>query len=193
MKKVIVALAAVAMVGVATADIYVAPSVGFGIYGDGNNGGIIDNNAGVEVVLQIIDGGGDGVSAVTFDLAGNPVAGGNDSIIGFLVSAATGGGDYADYGALIAGEIGGNGTPWSADTWVAISGIVDGRSAWLAPIAITDGNYSDPKTLPEVLVVDGGVGATANTIVTVIPEPATIGLMGIAGLGMFLARKKVRA
>mgnify|MGYP003573283988 CR=1 FL=1 len=26
-----------------------------------------------------------------------------------------------------------------------------------------------------------------------IPEPATIGLMGIAGLGMFLARKKVRA
>lgn len=27
---------------------------------------------------------------------------------------------------------------------------------------------------------------------TVIPEPATIGLMGIAGLGMFLARRKAR-
>ncbi|MDF7825020.1 PEP-CTERM sorting domain-containing protein, partial [Pontiellaceae bacterium B12227] len=28
--------------------------------------------------------------------------------------------------------------------------------------------------------------------VTVIPEPATLGLLGIAGLGMFLARRKAR-
>lgn len=29
--------------------------------------------------------------------------------------------------------------------------------------------------------------------IQIVPEPATIGLMGIAGLGMFLARRKVRA
>lgn len=31
-----------------------------------------------------------------------------------------------------------------------------------------------------------------GTTVTVIPEPATLGLMGVAGLGMFLARRKAR-
>jgi len=32
-----------------------------------------------------------------------------------------------------------------------------------------------------------------QTSTQVIPEPATLGLMGVAGLGMFLARKKTRA
>ncbi|VGO21231.1 hypothetical protein SCARR_03303 [Pontiella sulfatireligans] len=39
------------------------------------------------------------------------------------------------------------------------------------------------------------LGAPVGTWQTVvaIPEPATLGLMGIAGLGMYLARKKVRS
>ena len=36
----------------------------------------------------------------------------------------------------------------------------------------------------------GGFGQTVNSYV--VPEPATFGLMGVAGLGMFLARKKSR-
>jgi len=32
-----------------------------------------------------------------------------------------------------------------------------------------------------------------QTSIPVVPEPATLGLMGVAGLGMFLARKKTRA
>jgi hypothetical protein len=43
--------------------------------------------------------------------------------------------------------------------------------------------------LPQDVVIPNLV---AGTTVTVIPEPATLGLMGIAGLGMFLARKKAR-
>ncbi|WP_372808530.1 PEP-CTERM sorting domain-containing protein [Pontiella sp.] len=35
------------------------------------------------------------------------------------------------------------------------------------------------------------VGALDANI-EVIPEPATLGLMGVAGLGMFLARRKAR-
>ena len=34
--------------------------------------------------------------------------------------------------------------------------------------------------------------ASAVANLQVVPEPATLGLMGIAGLGMFLARKKAR-
>jgi hypothetical protein len=44
---------------------------------------------------------------------------------------------------------------------------------------------------PENYFVDGGTGLTATT--TVIPEPATIGLLGIAGAGLFAARRKTRA
>ena len=38
---------------------------------------------------------------------------------------------------------------------------------------------------------DAGLVKMTGTVVA-IPEPATLGLMGIAGLGMFLARKKAR-
>lgn len=44
--------------------------------------------------------------------------------------------------------------------------------------------------LPEAYVLSD---VTTNIEVVAIPEPATLGLMGIAGLGMFLARKKSRA
>ncbi len=65
--------------------------------------------------------------------------------------------------------------------------------------------YYDTEYLSSSLVyeeLDVNSIETANTVTddveisslgtTVIPEPATIGLMGIAGLGMFLARRKVR-
>jgi len=46
----------------------------------------------------------------------------------------------------------------------------------------------DPAPTNPQLINPGAV--TAN--IQVIPEPATLGLMGIAGLGLFLARKKAR-
>jgi hypothetical protein len=53
------------------------------------------------------------------------------------------------------------------------------------------------EALNELDTVPAGLPQTfspgATTSVTVIPEPATIGLLGIAGLGMFLARRKVRS
>ena len=38
-------------------------------------------------------------------------------------------------------------------------------------------------------LLNGG-GIQSN--IEVVPEPATLGLMGVAGLGMFLARRKSR-
>ncbi|MDF7800963.1 PEP-CTERM sorting domain-containing protein [Pontiellaceae bacterium B1224] len=48
-----------------------------------------------------------------------------------------------------------------------------------------------PGTDP-ALVAQSFNGGDVQTATEVIPEPATLGLMGIAGLGMFLARKKAR-
>jgi hypothetical protein len=48
-------------------------------------------------------------------------------------------------------------------------------------------NPGDPVGTPQTLA-----GGSIQTNVQVVPEPATIGLMGIAGLGMYLARRKVR-
>lgn len=51
---------------------------------------------------------------------------------------------------------------------------------------------SDPSTVYTDSVMEAGVFNIDAQGTTVIPEPATIGLMGIAGLGMFLARRKSR-
>jgi hypothetical protein len=67
-----------------------------------------------------------------------------------------------------------------------------------APIAV--GNwlgYSDVTEITEANVaspsIDVLIAASRGTGIEVIPEPATIGMMGIAGLGMFLARRKARS
>ncbi len=52
-------------------------------------------------------------------------------------------------------------------------------------------NSKDPTTTYKTDVVAGVLNINQNAT-TVIPEPATLGLMGVAGLGMFLARKKAR-
>ena len=44
----------------------------------------------------------------------------------------------------------------------------------------------------EEIIKDMKVIGTMGTDTEIIPEPATIGLMGLAGLGMFLARRKAR-
>ena len=55
------------------------------------------------------------------------------------------------------------------------------------------GQFDDlqPGTDPPA-VAQSFNGGAVQTSVEVIPEPATIGLMGIAGLGLFLARRKAR-
>ena len=50
-----------------------------------------------------------------------------------------------------------------------------------------------PAPTPTSYNFGGNDGVTDNgSFATVIPEPATIGLMGIAAAGLFTARRKVR-
>ena len=57
--------------------------------------------------------------------------------------------------------------------------------------------YTNPDTTVNPPIYSTSILAAPVTIdadgLQVIPEPATFGLMGIAGLGMFLARKKTRS
>jgi hypothetical protein len=51
---------------------------------------------------------------------------------------------------------------------------------------------TDPSTVYSASVPEAGIINIDAQGTQVVPEPATIGLMGIAGLGMFLARRKTR-
>ncbi|MDZ8117920.1 PEP-CTERM sorting domain-containing protein [Pontiella agarivorans] len=196
MKKAIVALVAVAMVGVANADIYANLSAGFGISGAGSAGGIVDAIDGTTVVLQVIDGGGDGLDYAApgvIQYNGGLLTAGNDILLGTLTANVTGGGgDYSDWAATISGIVQ---YSYVSDAYFRVSGIEDGDWVYEGSAAFADIDTSDPKATPEFVFFDeGGAGGAADGSVTVqvIPEPATIGLMGIAGLGMFLARRKAR-
>jgi hypothetical protein len=200
MKKTLVALAIVAIAGVSQADLFVSLSAGFGISGPAANGGIVENTSGVDantVVMQLINGGGNGLdfgadmawdSGTTFTMEGN------DTLIGSLSAVTSGGGDYADWGSTINGNIGGNGTAWAADTWIVVSGIEDGGWTYTQAITLADADYSDPKTLSEIAFFDnaGAGGAASNSMLVSVPEPATIGLFGIGGLGAWLLRRKAK-
>lgn len=63
-------------------------------------------------------------------------------------------------------------------------------------LVIDDGTFNTGAAQPPATAVaytlPGAPTSGQAAWGTVIPEPATIGLMGIAGLGMFLARKKTR-
>jgi|SaaInl8_200m_RNA_FD_contig_51_964237_length_953_multi_3_in_0_out_0_1 hypothetical protein len=54
-------------------------------------------------------------------------------------------------------------------------------------VDLRPGGPGNPTGTPQTFA-----GGDVTTAVTVIPEPATFGLMGVAALGMFLARKKAR-
>ncbi len=200
MKKYLILLISIAISGSVHADIYAAPYVGYGIAGKGANGGIVDPIPGTVIALQILDGGGDGLD---YSLAGPLVPYwdgsfqffGNDSLIGLIETTVTStpGADFSDYGTTISGLVGGFGTPWASDTWVRVSGINHGDWVWEAPISFFDGDYSDPKTLPEQIDIDGSKLVSADGTVTIqVPEPSTIGLMGLSGFGLYLARRKTR-
>lgn len=65
-------------------------------------------------------------------------------------------------------------------------------SAWVYDNLVPGSTYSQEFLENNTPYAAGGsLDVNANGT-TVIPEPATIGLMGIAGLGMFLARRKSR-
>jgi len=199
MKKLIVAAIAATVAVGAHADIFASFAAGYGIEGNGSAGGIVDAVDGTELVLQLINGNGDGLDysdgnrVVYNDVSGMFEMQGNDLLIGTLSAVVTSGGsDYSDFANTISGIIQ---APWVADTYVRVSGIAQDDWVWESSLIALDDKDMSANPAPQTTIFDnGGTGGIADGSiqVTVIPEPATIGLMGIAGIGMFLARRKTR-
>jgi len=111
------------------------------------------------------------------------------------VAAATGvgvnGGWYDGYGYAIAGF---GFEANEADT--VVFRLYDNADVSLATMFVESQPYALP-TIPQRPVPTGAADLTftfgPNAQWQTIPEPATIGLMGIAGMGLFLARRKVRS
>lgn len=72
------------------------------------------------------------------------------------------------------------------------SGLNSFHGQWNIDVDGTLTDYDSFNTATIYTTNDLIGGQQINNGVQVIPEPATIGLMGIAGLGMFLARRKAR-
>ncbi len=193
MKRNITGLAvavAVAAAGIASADMFASITVGYGIFDSTGGSGLVVDEVGELITIRVVSGdsgivtGGDLGYLLDLSLLGVE--------LGFTEWFVTDVGMWQDYATGAAVMVGGVGVPYDADAWIVMTGS-NTDEAYVANVGslILDRTLTamDP---PQTVYFDGGgvTGAIANAIV--IPEPATIGLMGIAGLGMFLARRKVR-
>lgn len=200
MKKMFVALVAAsfAVTGV-YADLYAAMAVDWGITGNGAEGGIVDDVLGTEIVATVVDANGTGLnfgSTISYT-DGVLNLTGDDSLVGTFSLTITETGAFQNEAFGLSGTIGGEGTALPTEAYIVVSGLANGDWVWVGQAGVDfvdfeDKDFSGSQPPSPQAVLYGFDGDGADGSITVIPEPATIGLMGIAGLGMFLARRKVR-
>lgn len=186
MKKLVIAL--VALTTVAQASIYINFNTGFGIYANDGASAFLsqDEVATLSLVrvtgardIAVTSGGTVDVSAISLvdDVAVDTwtITGDSASFTDYLYGsrsideAAEAGGDFYVY-AL------------NADSSLIYA------EATLSGHDVNSGDVPAPTPTTYQFGDPGSGGVAAS----VIPEPATIGLMGIAAAGLFTARRKVR-
>ena len=208
MKKVIVIAMLASLVGVAQADYNVGLNVGYGVRSFDGSTGLLPN-VNDEAVLQLIYVGENGlidyagaadkgdlgdISSPLGKVAGDMLDG--DDILLGMFSFRNAGGSFQDEafgasqvinGAYIAGSV------YGRIIGAGDNGVTAGDWFWQG--AVFDAKDMDmgaaTPPLPEDYAIDNNELVQASSG-QVIPEPATFGLMGVAALGMFLARKKAR-
>ena len=195
MKKLIIAL--VAITTIASADIYVNLVTPYG-FTDNSNPNAEFLLPGETALIELVSVGADGL----IDTAGT--VGTDDSVLGsFSITASLSGSldDYTAY-AYTGGydfELVGQGAAtvfariYQDSTKAVGSKYYDGATLSANDVIIGgDTDAGIPPPLAQGYSFGGDVGTDVASFATVIPEPATIGLMGIAAAGLFSARRKVR-
>lgn len=202
MRKIIIATAVLSLVAASQADIFVGAFTDYGISDRSNPDGSVPLlGAGQRALVQLIYAGANGVAdgvtglAAVSGLAGGGVVG-DDVVLDTWLSPAAVVGDfateYAVWGVRNVTALGYAGGNVYARVFQS-SGAAVGTYLYQGDIFVA-GNKNTaaiPPPLADNYNVGGGTTALAN--IQIIPEPATFGLMGIAGLGLFLARKKTRS
>ncbi len=194
MKKVMAMLVAATVAGVATADIAVdfqnngGAYTDSGLYNEAYTVQLVWNATGIQTQVGTdLLGAGDVVLATANTTAGFAGTFNLGSIV--KGDADVGGNVLAGYLSVRVFD--------DAQTSVGEFGALyalddDGALTEFDSLVASTTYVTDP--LSGGPLVGGAMPTAAGAgAVEVIPEPATLGLMGIAGLGMFLARKKARA
>ena len=197
MKKGLV-IATVAMMAVASqAEFIIDVSSSWGIYHQDGSNGMMTSAPGGNAMVELYYVGSNGMfdTLAGAGMQGNVMAGGvGDDVLLTSFMAAVGS-EYADFAPVkYQGAYLGTGEVF-ARIWNDAD--VSAGGAWFYQGAVLVADDLDPAGSPPPTPfgydIGGGADAQlANYGQVVIPEPATFGLMGIAGLGMFLARKKTR-
>jgi hypothetical protein len=193
MKKLIIALVATA--SIASADITVNLFTAYGFL-DNDNADAVLLNTGETALIQLINAGANGTADAVSAAGGGMF--GDDVLIGSvsITATATGAADYTGY-AVLSGttfeEAGTAGADVFAriyqDSTASVGSLYYDGFILAAPDVDLDGSPT-PTATPYNF--GGNDGVETADFATVIPEPATIGLMGIAAAGLFTARRKVR-
>ena len=190
MKKLIVMTIVAGLVGAASADYFINFSSYWGNTVDGNP---ILPNVGDIATVQLIYAGADGIANDTGTI--DPGTANADLLYGddVLLYSST----FENTGALYEDSAAGSfgvfdGAAFvTADVYARIFNPAGDRYFVDRVLQFSDlDSGASPAPTPEKYIMNSSGPGEASGVV--IPEPATIGLMGIAGLGMFLARRKTR-
>ena len=193
MKKILLVGIVVAMTVAVQADIYTKYVSTFGFEANGGGPLLADGD---QAWIQLIYAGANGVvdGAAT---PGGGIQGLIDDQVIFegLTPVAVGGDFNFEYGLFseivgpVAGIAGGNiyGRIFQDRTVAADSWYYEGHLQAMS-------NFIPPAGAPPLPdeTYNLGQGGAVSVNLQVVPEPATLGMMAVAGLGMFLARKKAR-
>ncbi len=192
MKKLIIALVATA--AIAHADITVNLFTGYG-FTDNSNADAVLLNTGETATIQLINAGANGTADAVTAAGGGMF--GDDTLIDTISITATAdaAADFTGY-AYIAGETIEEVGTAGANVFARIyQGGTSVGSLYYDGLIVAIPNVNLAGVPPPTSTsynFGGNDGVEAGSFATVIPEPATIGLMGIAAAGLFTARRKVR-
>ena len=189
-------MAIVAVTTIAQADVAVNYFTAYGFTDVSNGADALFLNTGETALIQLINAGANATADAVTD-AGAGMFGDDILITSFTYTAsATPAADFTGYaydeGRSLTGSFSGGANIFARiyqDSTASVGSLYyDG-----AIVAAADSNPpTGTPPAPTAYNFGGNTGTDVADFATVIPEPATIGLLGIAAAGLFTARRKVR-